>query len=349
MRRPLALLAFLALPACKQDAPAPRLDAAPAAAAEPDVVLPPAPPVPPLPGGLPEMQIPADNPVTPEKVALGKLLFFDPRLSKDGSMSCETCHQHALGWTDAKPLSPKFDKSMNTRHTPTLYNVGFYTSWYWDGRAPTLEKQIEAAWKGQMGADPPTVAAALAKVPLYRAYFKKVFGGPPTAEAVPKALAAFLRTLNSGDSAWDRYEKGDAKAVPADAVAGWKVFRDKAQCTLCHVPPLFSDGQFHNTGIGMDKPDPDPGRKKVSNVDKELGAFKTPTLRSVTRSGPYFHDGREANLESVVKLMAAGGIKNPQLDEKLKAYKLTAREVAQVMAFLKALESTEPFEKPTLP
>src|SRR5688572_1758883 len=131
----------------------------------------------PDPGPLGEMAVPADNPMTPEKIELGKKLFFDTRLSKTGKMSCETCHLPEKGWTDGKAISARFDGSMNTRHTPTLYNVGFYKQWYWDGRAATLEGQITAAWRGQMGGDPEAMAMTLNGVDGYKGAFQQVFGG----------------------------------------------------------------------------------------------------------------------------------------------------------------------------
>jgi cytochrome c peroxidase len=316
---------------------------------EPEVKLAEAPPIPETPLGLPQVQAPRDNPQTPEKVLLGKQLFFDKRLSKDGSASCETCHLHEKGWTDGQALSTKVGGAKNTRHTPTLYNVGYLREWYWDGRAPTLEKQIEAAWKGQMGADPAQVATAIGKIPEYKARFRQVFGKEPSAENIPMALGAYVRTLQSGGSAWDKYEKGDKTAVSADAIAGYDVFTKKAQCSLCHVPPLFSDTIYHNTGVGMDAEKPDEGRGAITKDPKDKGAFKTPGLRTVTRSGPYFHDGSTATLEEAVKRMLAGGTKNPTLDIKLKPMKITDKELKQLMAFLEALDSSETLEKPTLP
>jgi cytochrome c peroxidase len=313
---------------------------------------------------LPEMKVPADNPMTADKVALGKQLFFDTRLSKNGNMSCETCHLPDKGWTDGKMLSPKFDGSMNVRHTPTLYNVGYYNEWYWDGRAATLEGQILAAWRGQMGADPDQISATLNGVEGYKNAFQKAMGGPASADTVTKALASFVRTLVSDNSPWDRYEKGDKTAVSEDAIKGFEVFShtDKANCTLCHLPPLYTDALFHNVGVGFDKPTPDLGRGKIladaatkagTTDDKAKtmnGAFKTPTMRSIAESGPYFHDGRAATLEQAVDFMLKGGIANPGLDEKLKPRKISAAERTQLLAFLKSLSpEPKPFERPQLP
>jgi cytochrome c peroxidase len=364
--RPLlaALLASatLALAGCPEDNAPTQGSAKPAgsAAAAPTVTatakplppMPKAPPIPATPEGLPELKTPADNPLTPEKVMLGKQLFFDKRLSKDGSASCETCHVPEKGWTDGKPLSQKVGGGMNTRHSPTLINVGYNELWYWDGRAETLEKQIEAAWKGQMGADPAAIAAALKKVPLYEVEFKAVFNSDPTPDTILKALASFVRTIRSGGSPWDKHEKGDKTAASDAAKRGWELFRNKAGCAACHAPPAYTDNGFHNTGIGFDKPEPDLGRGKIAKDEKLDGAFKTPTLRSVTKHPPYFHDGRSATIEEAVDYMLSGGIKdkNKHLDDRMKPVKLSPKEREDLLAFVKALEAPEePYERPTIP
>ena len=349
----LALLAFAVSCANDSEKSAPQPAAAPAPAApKPDV------------GPLGEMAVPADNAITPEKVELGKKLFFDTRLSKTGKMSCETCHLPDKGWADGNALSTKFDGSPNTRHTPTLYNVGYYKQWYWDGRAATLEGQVTAAWRGQMGGDPDMVAMTLNGIDAYKNDFQKIFNGPATADNIAKAIATFVRTIKSENSPWDKYLQGDKSAVPDDALKGFDVFSnsDKANCTLCHLPPLFTDTLFHNVGIGFDKPMPDLGRGKIlgdaaekkgtkdPESDTLKGAFKTPTLRSITETAPYFHDGRAKKLEDAVDLMLKGGIKNPNLDEKLKPKMLKAEERSQLIAFLKSLTPEQkPFEKPQVP
>lgn len=331
---------------------------APASAASANVVvspppeMPKAPPLPAAPEGFPAIKTPSDNPLTAEKVMLGKQLFFDKRLSKDGSASCETCHVPEKGWTDGKALSTKVGGAVNTRHSPTLYNVAYNDVWYWDGRAETLEKQIEAAWKGQMGADPKLIAEKVAKVPLYQVEFKAVFGGEATGETIVKALAAFVRTIWSHGSAWDQYEKGDKKAVSEAAVRGFELFRNKAGCAACHAPPSYTDNGFHNVGIGFDKPEPDLGRGKIAKDEKLDGAFKTPTLRGVSLHPPYFHDGRAATLEGAIDYMLSGGIKdkNKTLDPRMKPVKLSAKEREDLIAFVKALEGkVEPFDRPKIP
>jgi cytochrome c peroxidase len=316
-----------------------------------------------VPVGLPEIPVPADNPLTADKIELGKKLFFDKRLSKDGSASCETCHVPEKGWTDGLKFSTKVGGDVNTRHTPTLYNVAYYPNLYWDGRAAGLEKQILAAWKAQMGADPDAIAKKLAEIPVYKKAFEQCMGGPPTSDTVVKAIACFVRTILSGDSPWDRFEHGDEKAISKDAAAGFEVFKETANCTLCHAPPYIADTLFHNVGIGFDTEKPDLGRGKIvadqaakenrpltPDEEKLKGAFKTPGLRSITEHPPYFHDGRAATLEEAVDLMLKGGIPNPNLDVNLKPKTLTAEQRAQLIAFLKSLTpQNKPFQRPALP
>jgi cytochrome c peroxidase len=292
---------------------------------------------------------PEDNPMTTEKVALGKQLFFDKRLSKDGSASCETCHVHDKGWTDGLQFSMKVGGALNTRNTPSLYNVAYQQSFYWDGRAASLEKNIAAAWEGQMGADKDAIAKAIGEIPGYADQFKKVFNGPPTALNIPMAIAAYVRTLRSGNSAWDKYEKGDKIAVGAEAIEGYKIFTGKGQCVLCHTPPLYTDGMFHNVGLEAGKEKPDPGRAKVTDDMKDQSAFKTPSQRQAPKTGPYFHDGSAATLEDAVRFMAGGGKPDANLDPRLKPTNLTDEEIKNVVAFIMSLASKEPLEKPTLP
>ncbi len=307
------------------------------------------------------LPVPDDNPITAGKIALGQQLFFDARLSKTKKMSCETCHVPEKGWTDGLKLSPKFDGSMNTRHTPTLYGVAYYPELYWDGRAKGLEAQILAAWKGQMGADPDAIAKELAAIPGYAAAFQAQMGGEPTGDRVVKALATFVRTIHAGDSAYDRLPAKTRDTSPAGR--GFKVFSEVAQCTLCHLPPTLSDGLFHNVGIGFDTGKPDLGRGKIladaaakaghpppPEAETLQGAFKTPTLRGIALSGPYFHDGRAATLEDAVDLMIKGGIASPHRDEKLKAATLTAAQRAQLLTFLRSLTPPRtPYKRPPLP
>lgn len=298
---------------------------------------------------LPAMVYPADNPTSPAKVALGKQLFADTRLSGAGKAACQSCHYRDLGWTDARALSAKEDGSVNTRHTPTLYNVGHQSVWYWDGRAATLEAQTMAAWRGQTLADPAKVVAILNALPGYANQFQAIYGGPATPDNVVKSLTTFFRSLNSENAPWDKYEMGDVKAVSSDAVEGYKVFAGKGQCIVCHSPPLYGNSTFFNVGLEHGKTKPDVGRFNVSKNPADMSAFKTPTLRSIELSGPYFHDGSVAKLEDAVRYMAGGGKPDPNKSPILRDTQLTDKEVGQVVAFLKTLTSTEKWEQPKLP
>lgn len=291
-----------------------------------------------------------DNPTTLAKVELGEKLFFDPRLSSTGQMSCATCHPPEQAWADGKQVSAKADGTMNKWNTPTVYNVGYLKELYWDGRSKTLEQNVTAAWKAQLGGDPDAVAKTLAAVPAYRDAFQQAFGGEVTGDRVAQALAAFLRTLRSGESPFDRWQAGDQAAVDNDVKMGWEIFNDRGGCNACHMPPLFTDGVFHNVGIGSKAENPDPGRGK--EVPALMGAFKTPTLREVANTAPYFHDGSVATLEEAVRLMANGGIDNPHRDPALKPIadrKITDQEVKYLVAFLRSLSSGLSHPKPKLP
>ncbi|MCG8416355.1 MAG: c-type cytochrome [Proteobacteria bacterium] len=320
---------------------------------KPAVQLPAAAEIPPPPLGLPETPAPKDNPDTADKVALGELLFFDTRLSDKGEFACVTCHLPEKGWTDGKALSEKHNGKLNSRHSPTLYNVAYAQQWYWDGRKATLEDQILAAWIGQVGATPDDIAKKLAQVPTYNAHFQRAFGEPPSKDNIAKALASFVRIkIRSGNSAWDRYQAGDKKALSKDAIKGFAIFAKKTTCPACHAPPLFTDMNYHNVGIGyVGKGKPDVGRFAVTKTKANTGAFKTPTLRGLTATAPYFHDGSVATLDEAVDFMLKGGHKkgNKYIDPLLKKVKLNKKERKRLMAFIKSLSPDENYTPPELP
>lgn len=301
--------------------------------------------------GVVELTPAADNPLTLQKAMLGKVLFFDPRLSGTGKMSCSTCHQHDKGWTDGKDLSPKDDGSMNTRNTPSMYNVGYQTAWYWDGRAETLEKNVRLAWEKQMFGKPDEVAKTLAGIAGYKDMFQAAFSGEPTPDRISQALASFLRTLQSGDSVYDRRAAGvDRSVTPNDVIEGEQLFTGKAGCKNCHTPPLFTDKIFHNAGIGMDAPKPDLGRGGASKDEKDNGKFKTPSLRGVAKTAPYFHNASRKTLKEAVQFMAGGATPNYAAKDPLYIdQKLTDHEIDCLVAFLQSLDSTEPFTAPEVP
>ena len=286
------------------------------------------------------MPAPDDNPMTKDKIALGMKLFFDESLSGDGSRSCYSCHMCENGLTDGLATAVgAYDKKL-TRSSPSLWNIGYHSEFYWDGRSPSLEKQALAAWKGgNMGADPNAVVAVLSENPEYREQFQNVFGADATPETVVQAIAAFERSIYCGTTPWDQFMQGETDALSESAKRGWDVWREKAGCGSCHAGILFSDLRYHNVGIGMDAETPDIGRNKVTDNEADTGAFKTPTLRDVAKSAPYFHDGSVATLEEAVELMLAGGKPNPYLDvQNLQPVELTAEEKADLIAFLESLD-----------
>jgi cytochrome c peroxidase len=298
---------------------------------------------------LPPVSHPESNPGTAAVIALGKQLFVDTRLSGSGRNSCQSCHYRNLGWTDGQVLSRKDDGSQNTRHTPSLYNVGYQTAWYWDGRATTIEGQVLAAWRNQLSVDPAKATAAINAVPGYAAAFQSAFGGPATPETISKALAAYLRTQVSDNSPWDRHERGERGAVSAAAIAGYEVFTGKGRCITCHTPPYYGNSTFYNVGLEAGKTNPDAGRFTVTKSESDRGAFKTPSLRSVALSAPYFHDGSVATLEAAVRYMAEGGKADPNKTPALTANGLTDAEIRNIVAFLQSLTSEERWEAPQLP
>jgi cytochrome c peroxidase len=302
------------------------------------------------------MKVPADNPITQEKANLGWQLWFDKRLSGDGKLACYSCHVNEKGLTDGLALGKgAYDKPL-TRSAPTLWNIGYHAEWYWDGRAKTLEGQALAAWKlVNMGAKDKEKdeirADIMAKInEAYKEPIQKVFGGPATDKQIAQALATFMRTIISKTTAFDRWQSGDQAAVGEGVKRGFAAFQ-KAKCTNCHVGFLLTDLQFHNVGIGLKDGKPaDVGRFKVTNLEKDTGAFKTPTLRDIARTAPYFHDGSVPTLEEAVKLMVEGGHDNPFLDKtNLQKAEISAQEQADIVEFLKSLTETARIPEPKLP
>lgn len=333
-----AALAGLALAAepPRPAAPAP----APAAA---KVELPPARPLPT--SRMVVVPAPDDNPTTSEKAELGWMLFFSKTLSKDGSMACAGCHLPDRAYTSPNATDAKVGGAMNKRNAPSMVNMGYATAYYWDGRVPTLEATALAAWKGQLGADPAEVVKKLAANPTWKAYFQRAFGEDPSGVNVPKALAAFFRTLATTDSAWDKYQAGDKKALKPDAVKGFEVFK-RTGCANCHVPPVFSDFDFHRI-TAKPKPEGDQGRKDATKADDDAGKFKTPSLRNVAVTGPYFHDGSLKTLDEALTAMHGGMAKvlMPDLDPKLVLAPISKQEKAQLLAFLESLTSSNTWPK----
>jgi cytochrome c peroxidase len=292
--------------------------------------------------------IPADNPITPEKVELGKQIFFDPRWSRSKTVSCASCHLPEHGWADPRRFSVRADGKPTPRHSPTVINRAFSTAQQWTGARTSLEDQ---AFKSS-DSDPETVVRHLGAIPGYRTQFEKVFGTPVTAENVAKAIAAFERTIVSGNAPYDRFIAGDRSVMSPAAVRGFAVFTGKGRCVVCHSGPNFTDERYHNLGVGMDAPAPDQGRHAITKTDADRGAFKTPTLRDAARRPPYMHDGSLTTLAAVVEFYDRGGIANPSRSPHVTPLGLSAGERSDLVAFLEALSGeidAATLRRPTLP
>ncbi len=313
---------------------------------------------------LPPLQL-ADDPKRAEKVALGHVLFFDKRLSGNNDRACYSCHMNEDGGGGHDPIAIGSGDKVQTRHAPVIWNVAYYEpashkgALYWDGRAPTLEANAKAAWGGgNMGAGKDNLdnkAEELAKMPEYTKLFEAAFPGAEIkADQVASALSEYERTLICKDTAYDRYAAGDKTALSEPQQRGLDAFLGKGQCLICHAPPYFStamgvdNGVYFNVGIGTAGPEDkvDVGRMKVTNAATDWAAFKPPSLRNVTKSPPYFHDGSVATLDDAVKLMASGGIANKNKNPALVDRQLTDAERADLIAFLGALDCPGKLETP---
>ena len=304
--------------------------------------------------GLPAVVCPADNAPSEAKIALGKQLYFDPRLSKDETISCASCHDPAKGWSNGAQFATGVGGKLGGRNSPTVINSAFNKFQFWDGRAPTLEHQalgpIQNPIEMTMSLD--DVVDRLNKIAGYRQQFQAVFGTDVTSDGIAKAIAAYERTILSGDAPFDRFAAGEESALSPAAQRGRTLFFGKANCTACHAGPNFTDHAFHNIGIGWDAEKQafgDVGREAQSKLVGDRGAFKTPTLREIARSGPYMHDGSLKTLEEVVAHYNRGGIANPWLDEELFPIQLSAQEQADLVTFMREGLSSESYPQHTAP
>ncbi len=294
--------------------------------------------------GLPPVPVPADNPQTPAKVQLGRLLYFDTRLSADATISCGSCHDPRTGWANHHPTDTGIRGQVGKRNSGTILDAAYMRYQFWDGRASSLEEQALGPIHNpiEMGETLENVVRKLNAVPGYRSRFRQVFGTDVTSDGVAKAIASFERTIVTGPAPYDRYQAGEKGAMSAAAVRGLALFNGKARCAACHGGDVFSDQSFHNLGVGMTKPNPDLGRFVVTKQPADRGRFKTPTLRNVALTWPYLHDGSERTLAGVIALYDRGGVPNPNLDPLMQPLHLTAGERADLVAFLGALTGTLP-------
>ena len=288
-----------------------------------------------------------EQPPTPASVRLGRWLFYDTRLSGDGTVSCATCHKPEHAFSELTPVSSGIRGQKGARKAPTFINqaVTLYPHFFWDGRAGSLEDQALGPIENplEMGNTHASMIETLSRVTAYAPYFGEAFGTPEiTKERVARALADYERTRLSGNSPWDRWRYNrEQDAVSAQVKQGHELFFGKAQCNQCHLGNNFTDSRFHNIGIGWDprtKTFRDDGRFIVTKDPADRGAFKTPTLREVTKHAPYMHDGSMATLKEVVEFYNRGGVKNPALDPKIQPLHLTPPEVEAIVELLKALE-----------
>ena len=304
--------------------------------------------------GLPPVPIPIHNPETAESVALGRKLFYEKKLSRDNTLACASCHNPRLAFTDGRKHSTGVGGKIGTRNAPTVINTAYFPSLFWDGRAASLEDQADKPIANpiEMGQGHTVWVTKLDADPVYKAAFQKTFGaGPETVGKVTKALAAFERTVISGNSPFDRYQfGGDKKALSPAAIRGLTIFTDpkRGNCTACHTInqnfALFSDGKFHNIGVGVNGEGEltDLGRYNETKIESDKGAFKTPILRNVAETAPYMHDGSLKTLKSVVDFYAGGGNSNPYLDKEIKEIKLSGKERADLVEFLQSLTGEIP-------
>lgn len=324
--------------------------------------------------------VPRDNPITRNKVELGRDLFFDKRLSSDGTVSCATCHDPQLAFTDGKQVAEGVSGRRGTRNSPTVLNAMFNGGQFWDGRAQSLEAQatlplINPDEMGNQSYD--QLVSRIRATPGYPERFRAVFDRAPGIDLVAKAIAAYERTLVSGASAYDRFSAGDRDALSDSAFRGLALFRSRARCTTCHSIgqflaqpyPFFSDGFYHNTGVAANEPEfaaltrqavalsrmkvqtgalsslagqtgaGSLGRFLVTGNSLDIGAFRTPSLRNVELTAPYFHDGSARTLADVVKFYVNGGKSNPHRDWELQPVSLSDDEQRDLIEFLKALTS----------
>jgi len=274
---------------------------------------------------------------TPERVELGKFLFFDPRLSGSNFISCATCHNPALGWSDGLPTAIGHGQKVLERSTPTILNTAYNALQMWDGRFRSLEKQALGPMSapGEMNQDLDEVVKELSVVKGYVTLFNKAYPGEGiSTKTIAKAIASFERTIVSTEAPFDRWINGDSKAMSASATNGFKLFEGKANCTKCHSGFNFSDDGFHNIGL---KDDSDKGRYSIRKVKILQGAFKTPTLRDIAKTAPYMHNGEYTSLAEVVEHYNRGGVNKGHLSPNIKPLNLSANEKADLVAFMKAL------------
>jgi cytochrome c peroxidase len=289
--------------------------------------------------------------VTPEKVRLGRWLFFDPRLSADGTVSCGSCHRPEHAFSEPRPVSTGVGGRQGTRRSPPIVNAAFpvLPAFFWDGRAGSLAEQAKGPLENpvEMASTHDRVVATVAGIAGYRKHFRAAYGDDGVdLDRITGAIAAYEATRLSGNSAFDRFDAGDESALSDLAKEGREVFFGPGRCNACHLGQSFTDSRFHNVGVGYRfsvAPDPrssfaDLGRAAITGDPADAGKFKTPTLRDLKRRAPYMHDGSLWTLEEVVFFYVRGGNHNPWIAPELAEQRLGGWHVAPLVAFLESLE-----------
>lgn len=320
------LLVFLLLMACKKDKDVEAIDAGSEV-----ITLP-------LPKGFLYPDIPEDNLPTKNRIELGKLLFFDPILSRDSTISCGTCHQPEKLFADNLPKSIGIDGRIGERNAPSLLNVAYQPSMFWDGGNPTLEQQVLAPIDNhnEMDFDVNKVVERLKKYPRYPSLFQKAYNQEPSVYALTRAIACFERTLYGGSSAFDEYEDGNKDALTPSQINGMNLFfGEEGECFHCHTGFTLTDNSFRNNGLYQVYAD--SGRARITQNLSDIGKFKVPSLRNIEKTAPYMHDGSLATLEEVIEHYSKGGNKHPNKSPIIQPLKLTEQQKADLVNFLKAL------------
>lgn len=288
-------------------------------------------------GVLGNLPVPAGNPQTPEKVELGKLLFFDPRLSVNGQLSCSTCHLPEKGFSDGVARNRDHNGAELPRNSTSLWNSAYQDFPSWDGSMVSVEQHSGRALT-RFAEHIPTLIERIDAIPAYREQFNAAFGSGVTFTNITRALAAFQRSLLSWKSGHDRFEAGDRRALTDQQLRGRELFFGRAACATCHRPPLFTDHEFHNLGVPQVGPKADdPGRFGVTGDERDRGAFRTPMLRNVALTAPYMHDGVFATLEEVVAFYEGGGGNVAGKSPLVQPFTLAPGERAAIVAYLEAL------------
>lgn len=321
---------------------------------------------------LPPVPVPADNPMTPEKIELGRMLYFDTRLSGDSSLSCAKCHDPEKGFSNGLQMSDAYPGTKHWRHVPTVWNAAYLKNQFWDGRAGSLEEQclgpIEAPI--EMNQNFAHLVQKLDQIPYYRDAFKKVFNTEITMENLARAIASFERTIVSKPTRADRFLSGEKTALNESEQRGMALFTGKANCIACHHGAALSDQEFHATGVpeieplkaesdriatrhffaaGQKFPNPksvdaDHGRELITKSASDRGKFKTPSLRELKYTAPFMHNGAFETVEDVIEFYSKGGGDHPNKAPLLKPFTLTDGEFDDLTAFLMALSSDQPLK-----